>query len=160
MLLALDGLGDRAAAPAASARSPAADLFQDYLTTALEPGEVLTSVQRPALDGYGWGYEKFTRRAEDWAMVGVVALVKASGGTCEDVRIGLTHMGSTPLRATAAEEALRGRPARRRADRRGGRAGRRRHRAARRPERHARVQAPPRPGAHPAGARGRGGRAA
>jgi carbon-monoxide dehydrogenase medium subunit len=41
-------------------------------------------------------------------MVGVVALVKSSGGTCEDVRIGLTHMGTTPLRASAAEEALRG----------------------------------------------------
>ena len=41
-------------------------------------------------------------------MVGVCAVVKASGGTCEDVRIGLTHMGSVPLRATAAEEALRG----------------------------------------------------
>ena len=74
------------------------------------PTEVITSVHFPALEGYGWGYEKFTRRAEDWAMVGVCALVKASGGTCEDVRIGLTHMGSTPLRATAAEEALRGGP--------------------------------------------------
>ena len=60
--------------------------------------------------GYGWGYEKFNRRAEDWAMVGVCALVKASGGVCEDVRIGLTHMASTPLRATAAEDALRGQP--------------------------------------------------
>ncbi len=41
-------------------------------------------------------------------MVGVAALVKVSDGSCEDVRIGLTHMGSTPLRATAAEDALRG----------------------------------------------------
>ena len=41
-------------------------------------------------------------------MVGVCALVKASGGQVEDVRVGLTHMGSTPLRATAAEDALRG----------------------------------------------------
>ena len=62
----------------------------------------------PALDGWSWGYEKFARRSEDWAMVGVCALVKASGGQVEDVRIGLTHMGSTPLRATAAEDALRG----------------------------------------------------
>ena len=107
VLLALDGSvtargagGDREIA--------AADLFEDYLTTSLDPGEVLTSVSIPAIDGYGWGYEKFTRRAEDWAMVGVVALVKASGGTCEDVRIGLTNMASVPLRATAAEEALRG----------------------------------------------------
>lgn len=88
----------------------AADLFQDYLTTALAPDEVITHVGLPALDGWSWGYEKFARRSEDWAMVGVCALVKASGGECEDVRIGLTHMGSTPLRATAAEDALRGGP--------------------------------------------------
>jgi aerobic carbon-monoxide dehydrogenase medium subunit len=87
----------------------AADLFQDYLTTSLAPGEVITDVRLPALDGYGFGYQKFTRRAEDWAMVGVCALVsRAADGTCDDVRIGLTNMGSTPLRATAAEDALRG----------------------------------------------------
>ena len=66
-------------------------------------------------------------------MVGVCALVKKAGdGSCEDVRIGLTHMGSTPLRATAAEEALRGQArstpsaiaARRRAGGRGHRARR------------------------------------
>ncbi|HKF81029.1 MAG TPA: xanthine dehydrogenase family protein subunit M [Thermoleophilaceae bacterium] len=89
---------------------PASDLFQDYLTTALAPDEVLTEVRLPALDGWSWGYEKFNRRSEDWAMVGVCALVKASGESCEDVRIGLTHMGSVPLRASAAEEALRGQP--------------------------------------------------
>ena len=88
----------------------AADLFEDYMTTALAPDEVITTVEVPALDGYGWGYEKYTRRAEDWAMVGVVALVNESGGNCEDVRVGLTHMGSTPLRASATEEALRGGP--------------------------------------------------
>ncbi|HEX6115762.1 MAG TPA: xanthine dehydrogenase family protein subunit M [Solirubrobacterales bacterium] len=88
----------------------AADLFQDYLTTSITPDEVITAVDLPALDGWGWGYEKYSRRAEDWAMVGVVALVKGEGGTCEDVRVGLTHMGSTPLRASATEEALRGGP--------------------------------------------------
>ena len=86
----------------------ATEMFKSYLTTAVGPDEVVTSVYMPSLDGFGWGYEKFTRRAEDWAMVGVCALVKSNGGTCEDVRIGLTHMGATPLRATAAEEALRG----------------------------------------------------
>jgi aerobic carbon-monoxide dehydrogenase medium subunit len=85
------------------------ELFQDYLTTAVGPDEVLTEVRLPVLDGWGHAYEKFTRRAEDWAMVGVLALVKRAGdGSCEDVRIGLTNMGSTPLRASAAEEALRG----------------------------------------------------
>ena len=88
----------------------AADLFQGYLTTAIEPGEILTEVRVPALVGYGHGYEKFSRRAEDWAIVGVCALVRASDGVCEDVRIGLTHMASTPLRARAAEDALRGQP--------------------------------------------------
>lgn len=65
----------------------------------------------PALDGWGHAYEKFTRRAEDWAMVGVCALVRRDDdGTCGEVRVALTNMGSTPLRATAVEEALRGRP--------------------------------------------------
>ena len=89
----------------------AADLFEGYLTTSIAAGEVLTQVRIPALAGYGWGYEKFNRRAEDWAMVGVCALVKkAADGTCEDVRVGLTHMAATPLRATVTEDALRGKP--------------------------------------------------
>jgi len=89
----------------------AADLFQDYLTTSIAEDEVLTEVRLPALEGYGFGYHKFNRRQEDWAMVAAGALVKkAADGTCEDVRIGLTHMSSVPLRATAAEQALRGRP--------------------------------------------------
>jgi carbon-monoxide dehydrogenase medium subunit len=88
-----------------------ADFFEDYLTTAVGEGEILTEVRLPAMTGYGYGYQKFNRRQEDWAMVAVCALVKKGGdGTCEDVRIGLTHMGSTPLRATAVESALRGQP--------------------------------------------------
>ena len=86
----------------------AADLFQDYMTTAVGAGEILTEVRMPAMDGYGFGFQKFNRRKEDWAMVGVAAWYKkAADGSCEDVRIGLTHMASTPLRATAAEQALR-----------------------------------------------------
>jgi aerobic carbon-monoxide dehydrogenase medium subunit len=89
----------------------AADFFRDYLTTAVEDGEILTRVELPALDGYGFAYQKFNRRREDWAMVAVCALVKKTGdGACEDVRIGLTNMGSVPLRASTAEAALRGRP--------------------------------------------------
>lgn len=89
----------------------ASELFLDYLTTALDPLEVITEVRLPALDGYGHGYQKFTRRAEDWAMVGVAALVRRNDdGSCGDVRVGLTNMGSTPLRATAVEQALRGQP--------------------------------------------------
>ncbi len=89
----------------------AGDFFEDYLTTAVRDGEILTSITLPALDGYGHAFRKFNRRREDWAMVAVCALVKRAGdGSCEDVRIGLTHMASTPLRATAAEAALRGQP--------------------------------------------------
>jgi aerobic carbon-monoxide dehydrogenase medium subunit len=89
----------------------AADLFQDYLTTAIGAGEIATEVRVPAYDGWGSSYVKFARRAEDWAMVAVCAMVKrGADGSCEDVRIGLTNMGSTPLRASAAEQALRGQP--------------------------------------------------
>jgi carbon-monoxide dehydrogenase medium subunit len=97
--------------PGGSREIAAADFFEDYLTTAVAEDEILTEVRLPALEGYGYGYEKFNRRQEDWAMVAVGALVKKGGdGTCADVRVGLTHMGSTPLRATAVEEALRGQP--------------------------------------------------
>jgi aerobic carbon-monoxide dehydrogenase medium subunit len=108
VLLALDG--EVSARGSSGERTiAAADLFQDYLTTALAHDEVITGVRLPALDGYGFGYQKFTRRAEDWAMVGVCALVsRAADGTCDDVRIGLTNMGATALRATAAENTLRG----------------------------------------------------
>jgi carbon-monoxide dehydrogenase medium subunit len=88
----------------------AGELFKDYLLTAIEPGEVLTEVHVPSLDGWGSGYQKFNRRSEDWAMVGVSAVVKQTGDICEDVRVGLTNMGHTPLRARAVEDALRGQP--------------------------------------------------
>jgi carbon-monoxide dehydrogenase medium subunit len=86
----------------------AADLFEDYLTTAVEADEVLTEIRVSALDGWGHGYQKFNRRSEDWAMVAVCAVVKVTDGVCEDVRVGLTNVASVPLRATAVEEALRG----------------------------------------------------
>ena len=87
----------------------AADMFEDYLTTAVGEGEIVTEVRVPSFDGWGSSYLKFTRRAEDWAMVGVLAMVKKAGdGSVEDVRIALTNMGSTPLRAAASEDALRG----------------------------------------------------
>ena len=89
----------------------AADLFQDYLTTAVGEDEVLTEVRVPALDGYGHAYQKFTRRAEDWAMVAVCAAGLVADGVVQDARIGLTNMGSVPLRATAVEDALKGQPA-------------------------------------------------
>jgi len=108
VLLALEG-SVTARGPNGERSLPASELFQGYLTTALAQDEMITEVRLPALEGYGFGYQKFTRRAEDWAMVGVCALVsRAPDGSCADVRIGLTQMGATPLRATAAENALRG----------------------------------------------------
>jgi aerobic carbon-monoxide dehydrogenase medium subunit len=94
--------------PSGEREIQATEMFQDYLTTAVAPDEVITAIRMPSLEGFGWGYEKFVRRSEDWAMVGVCALVKSNGGTAEDVRVSLTHMGTTPLRATATEDALRG----------------------------------------------------
>ena len=90
----------------------AADLFQDYLTTAVDAGEVLTEVRVPTFDDWGSAYLKFTRRAEDWAMVAVCAMVKKAGdGSFEDVRVAFTNMASTPIRARAVEDALRGKGA-------------------------------------------------
>jgi aerobic carbon-monoxide dehydrogenase medium subunit len=108
VLLALDG-EVTARGPNGERTIAARDLFEDYLTTALAHDEVITEVRLPDVSTYGFGYQKFTRRAEDWSMVGVCALVsRAPDGTCDDARVGLTHMGSTPLRATAVEDALRG----------------------------------------------------
>jgi carbon-monoxide dehydrogenase medium subunit len=110
VVLALEGTIVAAGDGGATREIPASAFFRDYMDTALEPHEVVTEIRLPDPTGWGHGYQKFNRRQEDWAMVAVAALVKQEGGTVSDVRIGLTHMGSTPLRATAAEEALRGRP--------------------------------------------------
>ena len=88
---------------------PASAFFVDYLTTALEDGELLVEVRVPKL-GEGWGvrYEKFNRVAQAWSIVAVAAAVRREGSTIAEARIGLTNMGSTPLRATAVEQALVG----------------------------------------------------
>ncbi|MET8142876.1 xanthine dehydrogenase family protein subunit M [Sphaerisporangium sp. NPDC005288] len=93
----------------------ARDFFLDYLETALEPGDILAAVRVPKLgEGWGFHYEKFHRTAQSWAIVGVAAAVRVSGGTggeprrVEEARIGLTNMGPTPVRATAVETAVPG----------------------------------------------------
>lgn len=87
----------------------ASDFFVDYLQSVLEPDEVLVEVSMPKL-GSGWGvhYEKFHRVAQAWAIVGVAAAVRRSNGSIAEARIGLTNMGSTPVRAHATEQALAG----------------------------------------------------
>jgi aerobic carbon-monoxide dehydrogenase medium subunit len=73
------------------------DFFQGFFETAMQPDELLTAVRVPRRPGVPWGYQKFVRRANDWAIVGVAAV---------DGRIALANMGPKPLRAAAAEEAL------------------------------------------------------
>jgi aerobic carbon-monoxide dehydrogenase medium subunit len=94
--------------PAGDRDIPAADFFADYLTTALEPAEILTGVRVPKLPGWGYHYEKFHRTAQAWAIVGVAALARRSDGQVAEARIGLTNMGPVPVRATAAEAAAAG----------------------------------------------------
>jgi carbon-monoxide dehydrogenase medium subunit len=76
---------------------PAADFFLGPFTTPLEPDEMLVEIRVPARAGTGWGFEKFTRRAIDWAIVGVAVVGD---------NVGLINMAGTPIRATAAEAAL------------------------------------------------------
>jgi aerobic carbon-monoxide dehydrogenase medium subunit len=87
---------------------PASGFFKSVFETDLAPQEVLTAVRVPKLGGGGWSYQKFHRRALDWAIVGVAAVVDRSDGSIGSARIGLTNMGMTPLRATAVEQALAG----------------------------------------------------
>jgi aerobic carbon-monoxide dehydrogenase medium subunit len=87
---------------------PAADFFVDYLTTSLQPEEILTGIRVPKLGGWGYHYEKFHRTAQSWATVGVAALVRRSNGQVAEARVGLTNMGPVPMRATATEAAAAG----------------------------------------------------
>jgi aerobic carbon-monoxide dehydrogenase medium subunit len=87
---------------------PASAFFQGYLETALSPDEVLVQVRVPKHDGWGYAYEKFSRVAQAWAVVGVAALVRRDDGAIAEARIGLTNMDAVPVRASAAEQALAG----------------------------------------------------
>ena len=89
----------------------AADFFVDLFTTAMEDTELLTEVRIPKRSGWGAHYEKFVRVAHQWPIVAVAAAVRVEGGTIAEARVGLTNMGSTPLRATSVEQALVGQPA-------------------------------------------------
>jgi carbon-monoxide dehydrogenase medium subunit len=79
----------------------ARDFFQGFLETALAPDELLTEIRVPKTGANGFSYQKFNRRAQDWAIVGAVA-ARVHGGT----HVALVNMGSTPLRASAVENAL------------------------------------------------------
>ena len=87
----------------------AAEFFRGVFETAVGAGEVLTEVRVPKLGAStGWSYLKLNRRAQDWATVGVAALVHRDNGNIAGASIAMTSMGATPLRAKAAEDALAG----------------------------------------------------
>ncbi|MBW0088636.1 xanthine dehydrogenase family protein subunit M [Pseudonocardia sp. KRD-184] len=89
----------------------AAEFFVDYFTTAIGEAEILTEIRFPKYTGWGSHYEKFNRTAQAWSMCAVAAAVKVDGGTISEARVGLTNMGTTPIRATGVEQALVGQPA-------------------------------------------------
>jgi carbon-monoxide dehydrogenase medium subunit len=87
------------------------DFFEDLFTTAVGEGELLTQIRIPKHTGWGSHYEKFVRVSHQWSIVAVAAAVRVEGGSIAEARVGLTNMGSTPLRAKAVEEALVGKAA-------------------------------------------------
>jgi len=89
--------------PNGSREISAGDFFTGYFESALADDEMLTEIRVPKAPGSGWNYQKFNRRAQDWAIVGAAA-VTVNGGT----NVALVNMGSVPLRASAVEAALAG----------------------------------------------------
>jgi len=95
--------------PSGERTVPAKSFFTSVFETDLGPQDVLTAVRVPKLaSGTGWSYQKFHRRAIDWAIVGVAAVVERDDGHLKRAAVGLTNMGSTPLRASGVESALAG----------------------------------------------------
>jgi carbon-monoxide dehydrogenase medium subunit len=88
--------------PGGERRVSADDFFTGFLETALAPDELLTEVRIPKATGAGWSFQKFNRRAQDWAIVGVAAVHNGRTG------IGLVNMDTKPTRATASEQAMAG----------------------------------------------------
>ena len=85
----------------------AGDFFTGVFQTAVGHGELLTEIRVPKLGGAtGWSYLKYHRRAQDWATVGVAAIVRRDNGTATSASVSLTNMGGTPLRAPAVEAAI------------------------------------------------------
>jgi carbon-monoxide dehydrogenase medium subunit len=84
----------------------ARDFFKSPFETDLGPQDLLTEVRVPKVEGRGWSYMKFHPRAQDWAIVGVAALVERSNGGIGRASVTLTNMGPVPLRASSVEQAL------------------------------------------------------
>jgi carbon-monoxide dehydrogenase medium subunit len=104
-------LGAQVAAvgPAGERVIPVSDFFEGPLTTALDHGEILTEIRIPTPPaGSGGAYLKLERKVGDYAIAGVAALVTVADGVCQQAGIGLTNVGSTPVKAGAAESFLMG----------------------------------------------------
>jgi carbon-monoxide dehydrogenase medium subunit len=82
---------------------PAGEFYRTFFESALEPDEMLVEIKLPKMNGAGWSFQKFNRRAQDWAIVGVAAW-RRNG----DAGVGLVNMGSTPILATSVASALSG----------------------------------------------------
>ncbi|REF31275.1 FAD binding domain-containing protein [Calidifontibacter indicus] len=109
--LALDASFVIAGQGGATRTVPASEFFVDLFESAVGEDELLTQIRVPKHTGWGAHYEKFVRVVHQWAIVAVAATVRVEGGTIAEARVGLTNMGSTPLRATTVEQALVGKPA-------------------------------------------------
>jgi len=96
------------AGPGGSRTVEAADFFVDLFETAIGDDEILTEVRIPKHTGWGAHYEKFVRIKHQWAIVAVDADGRGDGGTIAEAGVGLTNMGSTPIRASAVEAAVAG----------------------------------------------------
>jgi carbon-monoxide dehydrogenase medium subunit len=83
--------------PRGERQVPATGFYTGMFSSVKEPDELIVEIRVPRTGSAGWAYEKFTRRANDWAIVGVAVV---------DGRVGLVNMGATPLRASATEAAL------------------------------------------------------
>ena len=92
--------------PAGERTVAARDFFKSPFETDLEPQDLVTELRVPKVEGRGWSYMKFHPRAQDWAIVGVAALVERSNGGIGKASVTLTNMGPTPLRAASVEQAL------------------------------------------------------
>jgi aerobic carbon-monoxide dehydrogenase medium subunit len=79
----------------------ATDFYHGFLESALAPDEMLTEIRVPKMGGAGWSFQKFNRRAQDWAIVGVAAWRGSNGSG-----VALVNMGSTPILATSVSGAL------------------------------------------------------
>ena len=77
------------------------DFFTGFLETDLNDDEMLTEVRVPKLPNAKWSFQKFNRRAQDWAIVGASILVNNGQSG-----VSLVNMHSTPFRASAVEEAI------------------------------------------------------